>query len=929
MQKAGNNGNAGCIGCVCVDGSKGSAFTSHTVPAGDAFDVDFVAHEIGHQFGGNHTWTFSSNEGTNVQMEPGSGSTIMGYAGITGATDVQAHSDPYFHAATIEQVTNYVKSTSCQTNTSTGNAIPTANAGSNYTIPKGTPFVLTGVGTDADASDVLTYTWEQIDEDNAVTTYPSVTATAGAAFRSYSPTTNPSRYFPRLETVKAGSTSWQWEAVPNVARELNFRLTVRDNRSGGGSNNSDDVKLTVNATAGPFLVNSPNTNVTLFSGGTETVTWNVAGTTANGINAATVDILLSTDGGNTFSTVLASNVVNDGSHDIIVPNTIGTQNRIMVKGSNHVFFDMSNANFIISNPQDCTAIVPSNVSVSGINSAGATVSWDAVTGATYVVEYKKTVDATWVSSNTSGTSFTITSLDATTNYEVKVKSVCSNGTMSSFSSVVAFTTTDVQLTYCDAKSTNINDEFISNVKLNTIDNTSTGQFYSDFTSISTTIVKGVAQTITVTPTWTSTAYNEGYAVWIDYNQNGTFGDAGELVWSKSPSKDTSVTGNFTVPAAALTGNTRMRVAMQYNAVPNSCGEFTYGEVEDYTVSVTGGAADTEVPVITLLGDSEVNINAGGAYIDAGATANDNVDGDISSNIVVTGSVDANTQGTYTLIYNVSDAAGNAATAVIRTVNVNVVVTGCTGGIDSYPYIESFDSSFGVWTQSNADDINWTRRTGATPSSETGPSSANNGSHYVYVEASGRNTGYPNKRAILNSPCYDLSGLSSATISFKYHMYGANNMGTIDLEISEDDGANWVSIWTKSGNKGNSWLSESVSLSDYIGKGIKLRFNRVTGNTWKADIAIDNFKITGSNTVIATRGNVFEFAIYPNPVGNQLNLIKPIGFEKVDYTIYNTLGQKIKKGVALNNIDVSGLKSAIYIIVIEKENEVENIRFIKK
>ncbi|KAB1154584.1 DUF5011 domain-containing protein [Tenacibaculum aiptasiae] len=926
--KASNNGNAGCIGCVCVDGSKGSAFTSRTTPEGDPFDVDFVAHEIGHQFGGNHTFTIR-NEGTNVHMEPGSGTTIMGYAGITGATDVQPNSDPYFHAINIQQITNYIKSTSCQTNTSTGNNVPTVNAGSDYTIPKGTAFVLTGSATDADASDVLSYCWEQMDENNAATTYPSVTATAGVAFRSYSPTTNASRYFPRLETVKAGNTSWQWEAVPNVARSLNFRLTVRDNRAGGGTNNSDDMVVTVNGTAGPFVVNSPNTAVTLTAGATETVTWNVAGTTSNGVNAANVDILMSTDGGDTYPVVLASGVPNDGSHDITVPNSVGNQNRIMVRGTNHIFFDISNTNFTISNPLPCTASVPTGVSVSGVTDSAATVSWNTVSGATYTVEYKKASDASWTSNNTSGTTTTLSGLDANTAYEVRVKSVCTDGTSSSFSATANFTTTDVQLTYCTAKSTNVNDEYISNVKLNTIDNTSTGQFYSDFTNISTTITKGASETITITPTWTGTTYSEGYGVWIDYNKNGVFTDAGELVWSKSPSTDTPVSGSFTVPASAVTGDTRMRVILRYNAVPSPCGEFTYGEVEDYTVTIVGAGADTVAPVITLLGNSVENINVGDSYTDAGATASDNVDGNITANIVVTGSVDANTQGTYTLTYNVSDAAGNAATAVTRTVNVNAVTAGCTGGIDSYPYAQSFDSSFGSWTQSSGDDINWTRRTGSTPSSGTGPSSANNGSHYIYVEASGRNTGYPNKRAIINSPCYDLSGLSSASISFKYHMYGATNMGTIDLEVSEDDGVNWTSIWNQSGNKGNSWLTATVSLNDYVGKGIKLRFNRVTGNTWQADIAIDNFQVTGSNSAITTRGDILEFAIYPNPVGNQINLVKPIGYEKVNYTIYNTLGQRIKKGVATNNIDVSGLKSAIYTIVIEKDTDVKSIRFIKK
>lgn len=930
--KASNNGNAGCIGCVCVDGSKGSAFTSRNVPEGDPFDVDYVAHEIGHQFGGNHTFTIR-NEGRNVHMEPGSGTTIMGYAGITGATDVQPNSDPYFHAITIQQVTNYIKSTSCQTNTATGNNIPVVNAGNNYTIPKGTPFVLTGSATDADASDVLSYCWEQMDENDAATTYPSVTATSGVAFRSYNPTASTSRYFPRLETVKAGNTSWQWEAVPNVARDLNFRLTVRDNRVGGGTNNSDDMVVSVNGTAGPFVVNSPNTNVTLTVGATETVTWDVAGTTGNGVNAANVDILMSTDGGDTYPVVLATGVANDGSHDITVPNSIGSQNRIMVKGSNHIFFDISNTNFTIGGAVPCTAVVPTGVVASGITSSGAIISWNAIAGASYTVEYKKASDTIWTSSNTSGTSFTLSGLDATTNYEVKVKSVCADGTSSSFSGIVSFTTTNVQLVYCDANSTNVNDEYISNVTLNTIDNTSTGQFYSDFTNISTTITKDVSETISITPTWTGNKYNEGYAVWIDYNQNGQFDDAGELVWSKSPSQDTPVSGTFTVPTSALEGTTRMRVIMRYNQIPSSCGEFTYGEVEDYTVNIVGGTADTVAPVITLLGDSTVDINVGDTYTDAGATANDNVDGDISGNIVVTGAVNNNVAGTYTLTYNVSDAAGNAATPVIRTINVNEVFVGCTGGISTYPYTESFNSNFGQWTQDSGDDINWRRRTGATPSNGTGPSSATDGSHYIYVEASVRNTGYPNKRAILNSPCFDLSGLSAASVSFKYHMFGANNMGTIDLEVSEDDGATWTSVWNQSGNKGNSWLSASVNLGSYVGKGIKLRFNRVTGNTWQADIAIDAFELTStSSSSITSRAQTIravELNVYPNPVVNKLNLIKPVGLKSINYIIYNALGQKVKEGNAINTIDVSNLKSALYILSYTEEDEIRHVKFMKK
>ncbi|GAB4154156.1 MAG: hypothetical protein Tsb0033_01750 [Winogradskyella sp.] len=670
-----NNGNAGCIGCVCVNNQKGSGWTSASIPEGDFFDVDYVAHEMGHQFGANHTWTFGGNEGTNVQVEPGSGTTIMSYAGITGSTDVEQNVTPNFHAVSIEQVTDYIKSTSCQTNTNTGNSVPVVNAGPNYTIPRGTPFVLEGSATDADAGDVLSYVWEQMDENNASTTLPSTSATTGVAFRAYEPTTNPNRYFPRLETIKAGATSWQWEAVPNVARTLNFRLTVRDNVAGGGTNNSDDVVLTVNANAGPFVVNSPNTNVTWNAGTTQTVTWNVAGTTGNGINAANVDILLSTDGGNTYPITLASGVPNDGSQDIVVPNNQGNQNRIMVRGSNHIFFDISNTNFTIAGQVVCSATVPAGLVASNLAETTATLSWDAVPGATYDLRYRPTGTSTWNTNTVTGISLNLTGLTALTEYEAQVRSLCSGGSSSAFSSSVIFTTTDVQLNYCNSASTNVNDEFISRVQLNTIDNSSGAQFYSDFTNLSTTLTKDTQYTITITPTWTGTIYAEGYSVWIDYNRDGDFSDADEQVWSQAATTATPVSGNFTIPSTAIENSTRMRVSMKYNGIPAECETFTYGEVEDYTVIIEGNGPDTEAPVITLNGASTIDLELGDTYTELGATATDNVDGNLTSSIIVGGdNVNTSLVGSYVVTYNVSDAAGNAATEVIRTVNVNPDVT---------------------------------------------------------------------------------------------------------------------------------------------------------------------------------------------------------------------------------------------------------------
>ncbi|AZA76509.1 T9SS C-terminal target domain-containing protein [Chryseobacterium sp. G0186] len=382
--KDGGGGNAGCIGCICnndmstyvyqgityPNNYKGSGYTSPSngVPSGDTFDIDYVAHEMGHQFGGNHTWSYSTQSGLQP-VEPGSGSTIMGYAGITNY-DVQKNSDAFFHAQSIQQITNTIKATTCSVNTPTGNTIPTANAGLDYTIPKSTPFVLTGSGTDADG-DPLTYIWEQMDKGTSSQTgsnsAATATKTAGPTFRSWTPVTSPVRYFPRMASVLTGATTTAGmeinvEALSSVSRDLNFRFTVRDNKLGGAGNSSDDTKITVNAAAGPFTITSQNTATSYTGGSSQTITWNVAGTTANNINAANVDILWSTDNGSTWTTLLTG-TPNDGSEAVTIPNAATTSGRIMVKGSNHIFFDVNNANI---------SVTTSELSISETAHAGST-----------------------------------------------------------------------------------------------------------------------------------------------------------------------------------------------------------------------------------------------------------------------------------------------------------------------------------------------------------------------------------------------------------------------------------------------------------------------------------------------------------------------------------------------------------------------------
>lgn len=366
-QEANSNGNAGCIGCVCVNGQKGSGFTSHITPNGDFFDIDYVAHEMGHQFGGNHTFTQGwIPENTGAQLEPGSGSTIMGYAGITGASDVQAHSDAYFHFFNIEQITTYVSGTTCQTSSPIVNGVPAANAGNDFTIPHSTAYILEGSAIDPDAGDVLTYCWEQGDEGfesiNNVISTPN--SGMSPSFRSMSPTTNSWRYIPQLSTVIGGNLTTQWETVLTQGGVMNMSLTVRDNVSGGGQNNIDKMIVTVDGASGPFEVTSQSTNVTWTPGNSETITWNVANTTAAPVSTPNVNIYLSIDGGQTFPITLASGVPNNGSATVSIPGASGTNNaRIMVRGAGNIFYAVNSSDFTISTVSDIAEISNKNISI--------------------------------------------------------------------------------------------------------------------------------------------------------------------------------------------------------------------------------------------------------------------------------------------------------------------------------------------------------------------------------------------------------------------------------------------------------------------------------------------------------------------------------------------------------------------------------------
>ena len=351
----GGGGIAG-LGVVC-GASKAQGVTGSPSPTGDAFWIDYVAHEMGHQFGGNHTFNSSTsncgggNRNASTAYEIGSGSTIMAYAGICGADDLQPNSDPYFAFASIQEINAYSQSgagNGCAVQSATGNNAPTVSAGSAFTIPLGTPIMLTATGSDPDG-DALTYCWEERDV-GASTTVAAADNGSSPIVRSVNPTSSPTRVVPKLSTVVAGTTDNQ-EKVPGVARAAyKWRVTARDNRAGGGGVASADVSHVVAAAAGPFTVASQMSATSWNAGQVQTVSWNVAGTTANGVNTANVSILLSTDGGATFPIILAASTPNTGSANITVPNNQTTTGRIMVKAVGNIFFNVNKGVVTIGPP---------------------------------------------------------------------------------------------------------------------------------------------------------------------------------------------------------------------------------------------------------------------------------------------------------------------------------------------------------------------------------------------------------------------------------------------------------------------------------------------------------------------------------------------------------------------------------------------------
>lgn len=610
-------GNAGCVGCICRDNTtptandKGSGWTSwgSRQPQNDPYDIDYVAHEMGHQLGGIHCFTYSAGQlGSEPYVEPGSGSSIMGYAGITGVTtDVQPNSDPYFNTLNIRDIQANLVSKTCDVETVITNTPPVIASLPTYNIPKGTAFVLTASVTDAE-NDPMTYNWEEVDFSNEVINTNNLGNTSsGPSFRSVMHTTSPTRYFPRLSSVLSGvlnNSNNLWEAVSTVARTTKFAVTVRDNHPVANQQQTQSaVQTIIVKNDGPFKVNP----TTIYNNGATNVTWDVVNTNAAPYNAANVKIDFTTDNGTTWNVVAAS-TPNDGTESLdfsSFPLTVGGTAKIRISAINNVFYAVGNAS--IDTLPICTSNPPGGVLVSAIAQTTATVTWNASYNATYVVQYRVAGTANWTTYTPAPTvnTVTLTGLTAGTHYEVQIANVCA-GVTGSFSAITVFMTP-----YCVGTSTNTDNGYISNVTVSatnsyTMSNSSGANNYTDYSGDAAkliTLIRGAANnSISVSKSWPAAMSNKAVSAWIDFNKNGTF-ETSERILNGSNNQTTPATATFLVPGTAYAGplTTRMRVVMRDTNNPAVCGSFANGEVEDYAVKLI------DMPACTSTAPSNINI----------------------------------------------------------------------------------------------------------------------------------------------------------------------------------------------------------------------------------------------------------------------------------------------------------------------------------
>lgn len=575
-----------------------------------------------------------------------------------------------------------------------------------------------------------------------------------------------------------------------------------------------------------------------------------------------------------------------------------------------------------SEPVVCEALPPSGITVGGLSSEMVSLYWDNAPGGEYDFRYREEGATNWTESSLQTNAINLNGLTELTTYEYQVRTRCvTENTSSDYSQLGTFTTEEFILSYCNSQGETTDDEFISRVRLNGIDNESgAGPGYTDFTNVTTDLVVGETYTITVNPQWAGTVYSEGVAVWIDFNLNGDFTDSDELIFSSSPSIDSEVSGSFTVPAGAVEGELlRMRVSMKYDGVPSSCESFTWGEVEDYSINLlpagscnllppSGDANQTfcsEPLLEEIILDSQnvswYNQNVGGTALDSNYITSN---GEILYAATIDGQCESEERFAVTI--NIGDAEGPMPTQEI----LDDVIGQCEVAELAAPNAED-NCDAGEITGTTSVELPITETTVITWQFEDSSGNVSTQTQNIIVEDTENPEIIVNEDIVLE---LDESGFADLTIDTvdngSIDNCGIESQVLSQVQFNCDDYDNQVDF-----------TSVIYTITD------------VNGNE---SSVIFNITITDPLSACTLSSNVFDSAdigLYPNPVRQTLFLELGTSQISVDEVkVYDMRGKQLMTlSIKENNtsIDVSSLASGNYFLIMSSGKDSLTKRFIKK
>ena len=914
------------LSSVCGSG-KARGITGSSAPTGDAYDIDYVAHEMGHQFGGNHSMAGCGSSPNSTKYEVGSGTTIQAYAGICGTENIQPNSDPHFHAISFDEISNFVNGAggACAVLTATGNTLPVIDAlpNNNLTIPISTPFTLSGTATDADG-DALTYNWEQWDLGGGSFYTWNAGATAAAnntvpLFKSRVPKTNGVRTFPDISIILANypanpaatMAGLKGETLSPVARPMNFRLTVRDNRAGGGGVASSGgggcqtaTPFTVNvAGTAPFVVTAPNGGESYVGGTTQTITWNVVGTNAAPFNVANVRVLLSTDGGLTYPTVLSASTANDGSEALAMPLLAANTStaRIKIEAIGNIFFDISNANFSITLP-------PNGFS---FNSPAAVVAACPAPD----VQTSGNLTATWFGTFTGDVAIT--------------------GTVSPAGPVVSFSSTTLTQA---APSTTVTLTGMSTLAPGnytvTVTGTGTGA-PTQTRDIVFTVSPGSGPAITTQPanqavcvgstaTFTAVAATGTYQWQLSTNGGGTWANiSGATSASYTTAAATTAMnsyqyrvvvtgqcGSTTSNAATLTVNTAPAITTQPTSL-SLCS----GSAASFTVAGTGTALTYQWQVSTDAGATWNNIGAANAAtytIAAVATTDNNKQFRCVVSGTCTPAVNSNA-ATLLVSSSITVSTNPVSQTVCEATTVNFTVAAAGSGL-SYQWQVSADGGT-TWTNL-ANTGNYTGAT-TTTLTITGVLPAQNNLRYRAIASNAACNPGTSTAATLTVNTFPVitTQPASATIcaaaAQTFSVTATTGVGTLTYQwqLSTDGGSSWSNI---AGATTNSFAQPSVPVGQ---NGYRFRVVVTAGcgsvNSNAAVLTVNSYPVVSFSPQAVTCVSDPAFSISATPAGGAFAgpgvsgttftpSVAGIGAKTVTYTISNAACQTVASRVILVN-----------------------------